>query len=270
MADYYISKVLYQQSQKIIDRVEIYPNNGEVLGESKEINRNTLVQYLNNGKTFATMTKKIDGKWKLMNNVSLIAGTFIKIQNNLETFDDLGNIPVLLTKRKTFVSYYHKDDEQYKKQFEMLTSDLIVKKSVGLGGIDSDNSDEYIKQLIQKEYLKDTTVLIVLIGPKTKCRKHVDWEISGALDLKVGDHYAGLLGILLPNHPDYNKEKFYYSNLPNRLAKNVESSFAKIINWTEDRLYLQNMIEDAFKGRKERSEKRINKSITQMINNTCG
>lgn len=33
----------------------------------------------------------------------------------------------------------------------------------------------------------------------------MDWEISGALNYKVGDHYAGLLGIVLPNHPDYEK-----------------------------------------------------------------
>jgi len=269
MADYYISKVLYQQSQKIIDSVEIYPNNGQFLSEPKEIGRNPLVQYLQTGKSFATMTKSIDGKWKILNDINLYGGRFIKIQNDFNLNDDLGNIPFLLTRRKTFVSYYHKDDEQYRLQFEKLTSDLIVNKSVDSGDIDSDSSDEYIKQLIQKEYLKDTTVLVVLIGPNTKCRKHVDWEISGALDYKVGDHYAGLLGILLPNHPDFNKDKYYYSNLPIRMAKNAESNYAKIINWTSDRKSLQDMIEDAFRGRTERADKRLNKSISQMSKNTC-
>ena len=64
-------------------------------------------------------------------------------------------------------------------------------------------SDDYVKQLIQKGYLYDTTVLVVLLGAKTKCRKHVDWEMSGALNRKVGDTYAGLLGLMLLTHPDY-------------------------------------------------------------------
>lgn len=62
--------------------------------------------------------------------------------------------------------------------------------------------------------MADTTVLVVLVDPKTKCRMHVDWEISSALSTKVGD--SGLLGILLPSHPDYGKEKFntYKITLP--------------------------------------------------------
>jgi hypothetical protein len=40
---------------------------------------------------------------------------------------------------------------------------------------------------------------VVLIGPKTKCRMHVDWEIAGAISSRVGGN-SGLVGILLPNH----------------------------------------------------------------------
>src|SRR2546426_3884279 len=42
--------------------------------------------------------------------------------------------------------------------------------------------------------------ILVLVGPKTKCRKHVDWEISAGLNKKVGG-YSGLLGVLLPGFP---------------------------------------------------------------------
>ena len=111
------------------------------------------------------------------------------------------------TKRKSFVSYYHKDNQDDRTKFENLFGDLIVSKSVEDGDIDSDNSDGYIKQLIQKDFLADTTVLVVLIGQKTKCRMHVDWEISGALNLKIGDNNAGLLGIILPSHSDYGTKK---------------------------------------------------------------
>ena len=174
------------------------------------------------------------------------------------------------TKRKTFISYFHKDDEDYKDEFERLTSDLIVNKSVGDGDITGDNSDDYIKKLIQDGYLSDTTVMVVLVGAKTKCRMHVDWEISGALNLKVGESYAGLFGILLPTHPDFKKptSSYSYDNVPKRLAENIKTGYAKMINWTDDKKALQSTIESAYIRRKNESDKRVN-SIPQMPKNTC-
>ena len=178
------------------------------------------------------------------------------------------SLPLFQIKRKTFISYYHKDDQAYKEKFVNLTSDLIVNKSVEDGDINSDVSDEYIKQLIQNGFLYDTTVLIVLIGNKTKCRKHVDWEISGALNLKVGDQYAGLLGLLLPTHVDYGKETYSLSNIPVRLVDNLNSGYASIQDYTLDRKKIQSYIETVFKNRISISEKLIN-SKPQMKLNTC-
>ena len=172
-------------------------------------------------------------------------------------------------KRKTFISYFHKDDEDYKDEFERLTSDLIVNKSVGDGDISGDNSDDYIKKLIQDGYLSDTTVLVVLVGAKTKCRKHVDWEISGALNLKVGESYAGLFGILLPTHPYFNEPAFFHDDVPKRLVKNIESGYAEMIKWSLDKEFLQSAIERAYDRRKDESDKRVNSVIPQMKKNTC-
>jgi hypothetical protein len=144
---------------------------------------------------------------------------------------------------------------------------LIISKSVAKDDIDADNSDEYIKQLIQKEYLKDTTVLVVLVGPNTKCRKHVDWEISGAISTKVGGN-SGLLGIILPSHPDYGKNECHTSNLPNRLAANIKSEYGILRDWTNDRVKMQKYIEEAF-SKKSEVDKRITTSIPQMDKNTC-
>lgn len=265
MADYYISKVLYQQDKQIIDKVIVYASNGQSLSDPVEMLRNTLFQHLQRGKSFTTMTKGEYGKWKQQENVG-IYGQSLKVKSDSLSRDNLGNIPFILTKRKTFISYFHKDDEDYKDKFESLTSDLIVNKSVGDGDINGDNSDDYIKKLIQDGYLRDTTVLVVLIGAKTKCRKHVDWEISGALNLKVGESYAGLLGILLPTHPDFNKSEC--SNVPERLVKNITAGYAEIIKWTDDRKALQSTIESAYSRRKNESDKRVN-SIPQMQKNTC-
>lgn len=175
-----------------------------------------------------------------------------------------------MTKRKTFISYYHKD-EHYKEQFEKLFDDIIVNKSVKDGDINEDNKEAYTKALIQQGYLKDTTVLVVLIGSKTRCRKHVDWEISGALDRKVGDHYAGLVGIRLPNHSDYGKGSNYNpNNLPKRLAANLETDYAELYDWTLDVRIMEKIINDAYYRRKSHLGKHVNKSIPQMQKNTCG
>jgi hypothetical protein len=223
-----------------------------------------------NNKTFATITKKITGKWHKLYNVFYSKNYFNDfISINLNPIkDDLGDVPFYSPKRKAFISYYHKDDEQKRIEFEKLTDDIIVNKSVANNDIDSDNSDDYIKQLIQKEYLKDTTVLIVLIGNKTKCRKHVDWEISGALNFKVGNTYAGLVGLILPSHPDYGRGQAKFDLMPARLADNFKTGYAVVADWTENRKTIQSYIELAFVKRTSISDKRDN-SKPQIQRNTC-
>ena len=98
-------------------------------------------------------------------------------------------------------------------------------------------------------------------------RKHVDWEISGALNLKVGEKYSGILALLIPNHPDFGKEKFYYAHLPKRLAANVKSKYAVLRDWTMDRAKIQEYIEEAFANR-ENDDLIVNTEIPQMPENT--
>lgn len=234
------------------------------IGVFETHDRNWFTQKIRNGKTFCKLIKDKKGNYIVLNEP-------IRYDSYRDIISLGGQgatkLPQNITKRKTFLSYYHKD-EQYKRYYENLFDDLIVNKSVQKGDINSDNSDEYIKQLIQKDYLYDTTVLVVLIGDKTKHRKHVDWEISGALNRKVGDHYAGLLGIVLPTHPDYGKPNYQknHSNFPKRFLANYESGYAVMIDWTEDRVFMQNAIEKAFRQRANNDKRRNN--IPQMPENT--
>lgn len=268
-ADYGISKVLYNDSQTIIEKAIIRLDKGNSLGDEQEITRLELVSKLQSNNTFVTVTKNEQGQWKKLNTVSLINSFFSQsISINTDNSKDfLGDIPLILPKRKSFISYYHKDNDTDKIKFEKLTSDIIINKSVLDGDIDSDNSTDYIKHLIQDEYLSDTTVLIVLVGLNTKFRKHVDWEISGALNFKVGETYAGLLGLLLPTHPFYGKNECGYDSLPARLSDNFKSGYAVIASYTDNSRLLQNYIELAFDYRKSRAHKRDN-SRQQMQRNT--
>jgi hypothetical protein len=255
-ADYCVTKLSLAENG-LIDNILFFKDLGESLdSEEVEKNRNWMVQQINNGKTFCSIRKNDLGKWNKIGDFGYDGSIFTWFI-----------VPENITRRKTFVSYYHHDDQSYRENFENLFEDLIISKSVEKDDIDSNNSDEYIKQLIQKDYLTDTTVLVVLVGPKTKCRMHVDWEISGAISTRVGGN-SGLLGILLPSHPDFGSDKYYAQNLPERLAANVKSGYAILRDWTEDRVKMQQFIEEAFANKSE-VDKRITTSIPQMEKDTC-
>lgn len=175
------------------------------------------------------------------------------------------------SKHKVFLSYYHRDDQNYRNGFETAFNDFYITKSVQPGDIDSDNSAEYIKRLIQDGYIEDSSVIVVLVGPKTKCRKHVDWEISAGLNKKVGG-YSGLLGILLPTFPLNAEGKYRGEDLPTRLDANVDSGYAALYRWnwiTGDHRRLTSKLDEAFDQRVTAADKIRNASIPQMSRNTC-
>ncbi len=181
-----------------------------------------------------------------------------------------GNLHNNTPRHKTFISYYHKDDQYYKNEFERRFGHVLLNKSVSDGEIDTDLSTNYIKRLIQKGYITDTSVLVVLIGPNTHCRKHVDWEISAALNKKVGG-YSGLIGILLPEFRLTVDGKYNYKDIPPRLADNVESGYATVYTWDwvcagESRI--KKAVEDAFQNRVNKSSL-IDNSRVQFKNNRC-
>ncbi|TPD70485.1 TIR domain-containing protein [Flavobacterium microcysteis] len=255
--EYFISKLSFRSGEKMIDSVFAYQYDGNNLVSLDTKDRNWLLNRHSNGYQISTLRKSLDGQWQ--------RGAPVDYINNLFSWDR--QLPLNITKRKTFISYYHYEDQYYKERFKNLLGDLVTHKSVENGDIDSDNSDGYIKQLIQKGYLADTTVLVVLIGPNTKHRKHIDWEISGALNYKVGDKYSGLLGLLLPNHPDFGTTKATYNLMPTRLADNFKSEYAVIIDWTDDRAKMQEYIELAFERRNTHLDN-IDNTFKQMTENT--
>ena len=136
-------------------------------------------------------------------------------------------------RHKVFVSFHH-DDQIYKDWFVTVMKDDIVDKSVEDGDIDDLNiRTETLRQKIRDNFIADATVTVVLIGPCTWQRKHVDWEIGSSLrDTKLNSR-CGLLGIWLPNHPDFGRQKYNPHLIPPRLADNCKGDdrFACIYDW---------------------------------------
>ena len=157
-------------------------------------------------------------------------------------------------RHKAFISFCH-DDQEYKDLFVHMMGDDIVDKSVEDGDIDDDNiKTETIRQKIRDDFIADATVTVALIGPRTWQRKHVDWEIGSSLRDTKKNPRCGLLGILLPNHPDFGTKTYNPRLIPPRLADNCEGddSYACIYDWPGQRATerIRQWIHRAFERRK--------------------
>lgn len=122
---------------------------------------------------------------------------------------------------KVFISYHHANDQYYKDQLVRMGEKyrIFIDRSVDTGDISETLKDEVIREKIRDEYLRDSTVTIVLVGQDTKGRKHVDWEIySSMIDGKINKK-SGILVVNLPSveigstvHAPHYNEKTLYPN----------------------------------------------------------
>lgn len=159
-----------------------------------------------------------------------------------------------IPRHKVFISFHHGEPtdpfsgQKYKERFEQLFSsyyDAMITKSVQDGDIKDGLSTETTRQKIRDEFIADATVTVVLIGPETWKRKHVDWEISSSIRDTAKNPRCGLIGILLPTFP-MNNNTYNKNKIPPRLWYNIECGFAKIYRWSENPLMVQQWIHDAF------------------------
>lgn len=148
-------------------------------------------------------------------------------------------------KHKVFISYYHQDDQYYKNYIDNRLSENIINKSVKPGEYDPDNSDEYIKRLIREDKVSDSSVVIVLVGPNTRKRKHVDWEIYAGLRSSVNGS-SGLVGIMLPELNSAPNGGYYYADMPGRLADNIQSGYAEWYTWDYAKSHFDEIVDNAF------------------------
>ncbi len=100
-----------------------------------------------------------------------------------------------------FISYHHQNDQADKKALIDLgrSFGVFIDKSVDTGKIPENLSDQAIREKIRDDYLRDSTVTILLVGIETKSRKHIDWEIYSSMFDGVKNKKSGILVINLPS-----------------------------------------------------------------------
>ena len=117
-------------------------------------------------------------------------------------------MPAKIPRHKVFISF-HEQDMKYRDRFIKMMGGSIVDKSVH----DDDIDDLHlrvatIRQRIRDNFIADATVTVVLIGPCTWQRKHVDWEIGSSIRKTKKNSRCGLLGILLLNHHNFQSDLY--------------------------------------------------------------
>jgi hypothetical protein len=95
-ADYLIYEVKFNEKHTHIDRLRVYADNGDSIGQSGEYRRQTVVDAINNGTTFTTIYKNTEGNWNKGKPVYVIKINgleFLKTVSDNKLVDNLDNLP---------------------------------------------------------------------------------------------------------------------------------------------------------------------------------
>ena len=180
---------------------------------------------------------------------------------------------------KVFISYHHRRDQEYRDTLVEWGDHhgIFVDRSVDTGDIPDDLPDDRIREIIRDDYLRDSTVTIVLVGVETRRRKHVDWEIYSSMYDGAVNKKSGILVVNLPSTncqymhaPHGTTERELYSDIvswtsidrseyerrypcmPGRIIDNLVAPAAKVsvVPWERlNEVTLKSLVELAFQDR---------------------
>lgn len=178
----------------------------------------------------------------------------------------LGETP---NRRKCFISYYSGDQEEVA-QFVLDHLDVMIPRVIGVSDepdlIDS-NDPDYVMSRIRRDYLRDSTVTLCMIGSCTHSRRYIDWELKSSL--RRGQYTPnGLIGILLPSMGTSG-------HLPERLKANWGGNLNEDAGYALYRAYptssytLKSWIDEAFVRRATHSHLIENSQDMFKYNRRC-
>lgn len=136
------------------------------------------------------------------------------------------------TRRKCFISYHHDDEDEVQRFIQTFDHDenVLISRGIGAsmaGDIINSNSNDYIMRRVREDYLRDSTVTIVMVGRNTWGRKFVDWEVATSLRNTASYNRNGLLAITLPSMAGSAGRQ-----LPARVNDNVKGDDGYARWWT--------------------------------------
>lgn len=171
----------------------------------------------------------------------------------------------MAVRRKCFISYHHDDEvvvDAFVRTFDNTGDVFIVRRLGAMPGDIVDSTDtDYVMRRIREDYIKDSTVTMVLAGRCTWARRYVDWEIRASLRQPATGLPNGLLGIKLPS----------FSNWPERLSDNMngDGRYAGWIDYPTSLQVLQAAVEWAFSRRSTHASEIVNPRPRFECNRAC-
>lgn len=165
-------------------------------------------------------------------------------------------------KRKVFISFYHEDID-WKNYLLNINKqkNIFIDWSVDTNDISDDLTDEEIRVKIRDEYIRESSITIVLASSESLKRKHVDWEIGSSMIDTKNNKRSGIIIILIRDLLSENiliNDKSTRNEYPNVTSwKNVnENNFSNDYKYiTNKRLYIN----------LEKWVKKVNNSIPIQI-----
>jgi hypothetical protein len=173
-------------------------------------------------------------------------------------------------KRRVFISHYKGDRKEVDAFIQHFANKLGIFTPYVLGANQNDDfidsSDtSYVMTQIRKNYLKDSTVTIVLMGSCTHSRRYVDWEIKSSL--RQGEYTPnGLLGIVLPSQ---NNSAYLPLRFEQNWSLNHVNCYARYKSYPTSGDTLGEWIDDAYNARTSRKHLINNPQSMMKYNSTC-
>jgi hypothetical protein len=146
---------------------------------------------------------------------------------------------------RVFISYHHDNDQWYKEELVRFSKeyDIFEDWSVDTGDIDDNLPDQQIREIIRDEYLRESTVTILLVGTETKNRKHVDWELYSSMYNGSKNKKSGIIVINLPStnntlsHACHDGEKEYvFPNIQSWTSINTRQEYEERYPYMPERI----------------------------------
>ena len=172
-------------------------------------------------------------------------------------------------RRKCFISYHHVEQayvDHFVNTFDR-AHDIFIARQLGQmpDDIIDSNDTDYVMRRIRQDYIRNSTVTIVMCGKCTWARRYVDWEIQASL--RAGETVTpnGLLAIKLPT----------FARFPDRLDQNMKSgngegtNYAGWIDFPSSLETLQNAIEWAYLRRSSHRQYIVNPRDRFAYNKQC-
>ena len=159
---------------------------------------------------------------------------------------------MLTPKRNVFISYHHGNDQPYKDILVSMNEEhsIYLEQSVRDGDISDRLPTETIRTKIRDNWLRNSTVTLLLVGEETRYRKHVDWELKSSMIDGSVNKRSGVLAVMLPStgcnnfHAPFTEEKEQvYPDCNNWISVETKASYQERYPYLPERIY-DNLLTD--------------------------